>query len=390
MKIVNLYAAFDTMHGATKWAMSFASELANQGHDSKIVCSRFKIERPYWLQAEIVCAKRSLTTGNRLLRVVANYLNVLSLFWLVDKDSDVLVFHTEASTALLPLMRLRCPKAKIIYYCYQPPREVYDLWPLVQRDFSPLVRVLLSAVLPVYRMLDRFLVRQADLVLVWSDEYEEYIKEIYGIDCVEQLPACVDFGVFARHDLKIERRLADRYKSAEKVLLMNATLTRKKRADLLVKALVEMKERDRNIHALVIGEGELKEELLALANSLGVADRLHLLGYVSQQELPCFYFIADLLFYLEPDGAWSLSIIEAAAAKLPVIVAPGGSMPTLVRDGITGVVLPEYVDEKIVASESLKLLDDEISSKEMGEANYQHLEQYSLENAIGRFLRLLE
>jgi glycosyltransferase involved in cell wall biosynthesis len=390
MKIINIYSSFDIMHGATKWALSFASELVNQGHESKIICSRFEIEKPFWLKAEIITKKNSLKLNNKIFKVIANYLNILSLYWLIPKDSDVIVFHAEASTALLPIISWRCPDAKLIYYCYQPPREVYDLWPLVKQDYSFPFQLFLSMILPVYRLLDKYLVRHADKVLVWSDEYEDYVNKIYSIDCIEQLPACVDFNAFEKHDRKIRNRLVEKYKNkGEKIILMNASLTSKKRVDLLIEVLAELKKTNNNIYALVIGEGELREKLLLLAKSLNVDNNLYLLGYVKQEELPCYYFIADVLVYLEPDGAWSLSIIEAAAANLPVIVAHGGSMTTLVKDGETGVILPEFADEKYIANELLVLFKDETISKEMGERCHQHLKYYSIENAIKRFLKMV-
>ena len=42
-----------------------------------------------------------------------------------------------------------------------------------------------------------------------------------------------------------------------------------------------------------------------------------------------------ILYYLEMNGAWTMSVIEAGATRTPAIVAPGGSMPTILQDGDT-------------------------------------------------------
>ncbi len=378
------------MHGATKWAMSFASELVNQGHDSKLVCARFNIDKPYWFKADLIVAKFSLKPSSKLFRVLANYLNILSLYWLVPKDSDVIVFHAEASTSLLPFMRLRCPNAKLVYFCYQPPREVYDLWPLLKKDYSLPVQLILELILPFYRLLDKFLVRRAELVLVSSDKYEEYVRSIYLIDCIDLMPAGVDFNVFAEYNQVLTEHLRERYDSADHIILMNATLTRKKRVDLLIRSLAELKKKGMNVHAIVIGEGDLKEELLNLAASLEVRDRLHLMGYITQEELPCYYFIADILFYLEPKGAWTLSIIEAGAASLPVVVAAGGSMTTMVNDGESGIILSENADEKNISDIAITLFQDEQKLLEMGRNNYQHSIQFSLDVLLKKFVWMVE
>jgi glycosyltransferase involved in cell wall biosynthesis len=237
--------------------------------------------------------------------------------------------------------------------------------------------------------MDRALVRRADLVMVWSAEYEDWVQQVYGIARTAQMPAGVDFTLFDNHDTAIRDKLKAEYSEQQHLLLINAMLTAKKRVDLLILALAALKSRGVSVTALVIGEGELRGELEALAEELGVAENLVLLGYVSQEALPCYHFIVDLLLYLEPRGAWSLSIIEAAAARLPVIAAPGGSMETLVKHGQTGIMLEEEADADTLAKVVSSLLEQSQTRQAMGEANRQLLSRYSLENMAQQFLDLV-
>ena len=68
---------------------------------------------------------------------------------------------------------------------------------------------------------------------------------------------------------------------------------------MLVPALARLRERRPEVHVLIAGDtGDLYREehqhCLKLATELGVADRLHFLGWVRDEELPALYRAADL------------------------------------------------------------------------------------------------
>ncbi len=387
MKIVHIYGSISRMHGATKWVMAFASELKNRGYDSSILCTRFHLPRPYWLTADIKAVNdETAEPEGGIGRVVANYRQVLGLVRHLPPDTEVVVLHTEATVPLLALVRFRCRRARVVYYCYQPPREVYDLWDVVKRDLAGPVRLALQVGLPFYKWLDRSLVRRADRVLVWSEEYRRYAQDIYGDLPYALVPAGVDFHMFELPPEKVARKRQEIGAGFDYVLLMNASLTRKKNVDIFIRLLAALAGEGLLVRGVVIGEGPLQAELETLAVELGVAERLLLTGYVSQEELPYFYYVADILYYLEPNGAWTMSVIEAGAARRPVIVAPGGSMPTLVRHEETGYILAHVHDPAELLARTVGLLEEPALWQELGRQNYEHCRQFSLEQSATNFL----
>jgi len=376
------------MHGATKWLMSFATEL-NKQSENLIFCPSFSIERPYWMTTEVVTSSSAKRTKQRIISVLSNYVNVLRMYRKIPGDADVVVFHAEPSTILLPFLKHKLPEAQLIYYCYQPPREVYDLWPIIKKCYPLWLQLILQTLFPFYRCLDRYLVARAHKIIVWGDEYEKYVNKIYRNPSVFHLPASIDFDFFANHDVELQAEIASKYEQFDHVLLINASLTTKKRVDIFIRLIRDLKDQGINACGVVIGEGDLKEELEKQAIEHGVDDRIDLVGFVTQEALPCYYFFADILCYLEPRGAWSMSIIEAGAARLPVVVAPGGSMQTLVKDGETGMILPEgYSPEQLLSVVSGLLANTERAIT-MGERNYQHTKQFSLEEAAKQFHTIL-
>ena len=387
MRIVNAYGSVLQMHGATKYLMAFANELKRQGHDSSILCAEFRIPKPYWLTAPVDAAHSNGTGADRsrLAKALGRFAKVPSVARRLPVDADVVVLHSEHALPLLPFVRRRCPSAVVVYYCYQPPREVYDLWSVVKKDFGPLTRAGLRVAIPFYKLIDKTLARSADLVLVFSSEYRGYAREIYGDLDYALVPAGIDFRLFENNDEAAVSKREDFRRGHQHHLLMSAALTRKKNIDLFVRLLAALVERGFDVAGTVVGEGALQDVLLAQAEELGVSKRLALTGYVTQEDLPHYYHSADVLLYLEPNGAWTMSILEAGAAKKPVIVAPGGSMPTLVQDGETGFILKDETDLEALVANTARLLRDADLRSKMGENNYRHSSQFSLENSAAAF-----
>ncbi len=91
-------------------------------------------------------------------------------------------------------------------------------------------------------------------------------------------------------------------------------------------------------HLAMAGEGSLLGESRRLAERLGLAGRAHFLGL--RQDVPELLSACDIfLSASEWEGA-PVAMIEAMAARLPVVAPAVGGVPDLVEDGVTGVLAP--------------------------------------------------
>ncbi|BAI60843.1 putative glycosyltransferase [Methanocella paludicola SANAE] len=95
------------------------------------------------------------------------------------------------------------------------------------------------------------------------------------------------------------------------------------------------------------------DELKELASSLGVASNVHFLGYVPNDELPVYLASSDI--FVSPslsDGGIAVSITDAMACGLPVIVTDVADNSKLIKDNVNGFVIPvkspEVLAEKII------------------------------------------
>ena len=312
-------------------------------------------------------------------------------FWL-PRDTELVVLHAERSLFAAPLCRLLRRRAKLVYYCYQPPRELYDLSEYARMTYGRLL-IVLSPLLRVYKWVDRKLVKMPHRVLVWSDEYQDYVRSIYGELPLENVPAGVDFEQYADNAIDpelLQRIREDHHTQQKTVLLTVSALTKKKNLSEFVRLVAGLREGKHRVHGLIIGEGPEKQALRAQIAELGVDDCVEILGFVSQKELPHYYHSSDIVLFLERDGAWTMSTIEAGAARKPVIVAGGGSMSTLVRSGQNGFIVEDIFDAKELLERTATLVGDAAVRSQMGKANYQHCLQFSSSGSAARLIGIAQ
>lgn len=122
-----------------------------------------------------------------------------------------------------------------------------------------------------------------------------------------------------------------------RTMLAVGHLIERKGYPLVIQALAQLPEVD----LLIVGEGEARQALGQLAETLGVAPRIRWLGAVSQELLPEYYNAADLLVLASSREGWANVLLEAMACGTPVIASPVWGTPEIVTDPAAGVLMTE-------------------------------------------------
>lgn len=110
----------------------------------------------------------------------------------------------------------------------------------------------------------------------------------------------------------------------------------------------------------IVGDGPLRSDLQALAEALGVADRVRLRGAVEHDELPALYHGADLHLLTSRHEAFGMVIAEAAACGIPSVGYARGILPELAAAGGGVAIPPGEASESELASAIDALLNDQL------------------------------
>jgi glycosyltransferase involved in cell wall biosynthesis len=202
----------------------------------------------------------------------------------------------------------------------------------------------------------RFLL-DADLVLVLSAEEEAAAREQLPRVRVERLPNGVDPGRFSRGD-GARARARWGIPEAAPLLLTVARVDPQKGQEFLPDVLAALP----TAHAVAVGPTTVPgydEKVLARARSLGVADRLHLVGGLAPEgsDLQDLYRGATLFLLPSLHEPFGIVVLEAWSAGLPVVATRVGGLGDLVEDGRDGLLVPPG-DAPALAAAAGALLSD--------------------------------
>lgn len=140
-------------------------------------------------------------------------------------------------------------------------------------------------------------------------------------------------------------------------LLMNSELHANKGIDVAIRALSEIAHTHPNVALVVQGEGEERTALQQLAAKLGIADKVFLVGFISDARTNLA--AADIFLMPSRKEGLPLALLEAGMAGVPVIVSAVGGMPEVVEHGVTGMLVPPMDSAALARSISQCIRDSE-------------------------------
>lgn len=156
----------------------------------------------------------------------------------------------------------------------------------------------------------------------------------------------------------------------------------------LLSGFTKLLESRPTAHLVLVGDGPMMKDIKDIIGEKAISN-VHLPGFVRYSQLPLFYSIADVFVHPPARECWGVSVNEAMACGLPVVVANTvGSHVDLVQAGQTGFVF-EVGNPAGLASCLKKLAGDSELRDAMGERcatliadwSYDFVEQ-SLLNAL--------
>lgn len=121
-------------------------------------------------------------------------------------------------------------------------------------------------------------------------------------------------------------------------------------AEAVCRALVGLPE----AHFLVVGEGEARRDIQAVAEARGVAGRLHFTGRLQGQALIDAYHAMDVFAFASHSETQGMVVAEAMAAGLPVVAVAAPGVREVVVEGRNGRLIP--VDDLDAMAEALATL----------------------------------
>ncbi len=143
------------------------------------------------------------------------------------------------------------------------------------------------------------------------------------------------------------------------------------------------------VHLLIIGSGPLEQLLQEQAAARQVADRVHFMGQVTEDEKFSLLNMADLYVSTSQHEGFGLVFLEAMACGLPVVCYDHGGQTDFLCEGLTGHVVP-LNDQQAFAKACRNLIENQAERQTMGAENLARVENYFIDQCASRYEALFD
>ena len=233
--------------------------------------------------------------------------------------------------------------------------------------------------------LNGFAFRRGVVPVAVSGAVARSFEARYGMAPAATIPNGIDVRRFDRPGARLEWRRAHGFSDTDILIASVARLEPQKDPEALIRAFAAALRAGASCHLLLAGEGSLGNRARECAERCQAAARVHFLGVLSDvREL----LGASDLFALA--SRWEgnpLSVMEAMAARLPVVATAVGGVPELVEDGVTGLLVPPG-DAEALERALAALVGDAARRRAMGEAARVRASAFSVEAMVAAYSEL--
>jgi len=176
-----------------------------------------------------------------------------------------------------------------------------------------------------------------------------FVDKLIQLGCDKEKTGILRLGINLN-----ELKFAERKPLGKKISILSiARLVEKKGLEYSIKAVKKISDDGFDVRYDIIGDGNLRQELVDLICKLGLQEKVFLKGWQNRQEVANFLKEADIFVapsVVAADGDCEgipVALEEAMAVGIPVIATFHAGIPELVKDGFSGFLVAEKKEDEI-------------------------------------------
>jgi glycosyltransferase involved in cell wall biosynthesis len=219
---------------------------------------------------------------------------------------------------------------------------------------------------------------EAAIKMLERDSFKApYMAISNGIDLARFTPGKVEPAFYEKFGIPQDK----------KIILYVGRLDAEKHISILIKAASDVLAERRNVHVVIVGGGNDRENLQLLIDKLDLQDHVTFTGRVDDDDLPLLHRLGTVFAMPSPVELQCLAMLESMASGSPVVAVNVGALYELCQDGHNG-YLYELDDHEQMAQSLLKILTDEKLYKKMSAESLKIAGEHELSRTIDKFVTL--
>jgi glycosyltransferase involved in cell wall biosynthesis len=190
----------------------------------------------------------------------------------------------------------------------------------------------------IYCLLDSLLIRNFDKIIAVSDKIkDEMIVKGIPEKKIQVVNNGIDLERFREEKKPKKIRKEFCFTNNEFIIGTIGNLNREKGHFYLIEAAKIIVRNFSNVKFLIIGDGNLKKKLSSQVNKYGLKNKFFFTGYRS--DIPELLSIIDIFILPSINEGLPMVLLEAMAAKKPIIATRVGAVPKVIDNNLNGILV---------------------------------------------------
>ena len=301
------------------------------------------------------------------------------------KDNNIELIHNQTDATIGIFARRAARRLKLpIVYTYHTSYEDYTYY----ATHGVLDRVAKKVV----RAYSRGIATRATEFITPSVKTKDFMRSVGTDIYINVIPTGIDFSLFSMEKFDQERAKAFKQEHGidedTKVVLLLGRVAKEKSMDVSIRFFASYVNTHPNqkVKMIVVGDGPQRSELELLTHELHISHLVDFIGFVSAQEVPFYYHLADVFNSASITETQGLTFMEAMSAGALVLARFDDNLTNTIIDGETGFF---FTDEASYISKIEKIfsLTKEQADK-INESAWKIIDQYSMDKFYSNVLEV--
>ncbi len=235
----------------------------------------------------------------------------------------------------------------------------------------------------VRRVIGRLAARRASRIVTVSEYTKESIVRVLGIpdENVTVHPEGVEIGDAGENPSRVRKT----HQLTRSFFLYVGVIEKTKNVEGILRAYAALSPEIREDYDVVLvgRAGNASGDVMRLREELGLTERVHCVGHVSESDLAAFFLTAFAFVFPSLVEGFGLAVLEAMAYGLPVVAARAAAVPEVVGDA--GLLVAPGNDAELSAALTRLVTTPSLRSELIGKG-FRQAQKFSWDEAARRML----